>query len=173
MKSIQFVLGGCRSGKSRYALNIANQNWHDPKFFIATCEPLDNEMQQRIEHHQEERGPNWHTIECPIDIDQSILQLPVPKGGILIDCMTLWMSNLMCNNMDEQVIKNQVTALIESLSRVECPIIIVSNEVGLGIVPENSMARMYRDLVGYTNQRIAAIADRVILMVAGISLVIK
>jgi len=173
MKSIQFILGGCRSGKSKYALDYANQNWHSKKFFIATCEALDNEMKSRITNHQKERGPNWKTVECPIDIASVIEELAIQKGGILLDCVTLWINNLMCNSMDDNQIKEKVETFVNTLQKISCPITVVSNEVGMGIVPENAMARQYRDLVGYTNQKIAAISNNVILMVAGIPFQIK
>jgi len=173
MKSIQLILGGCRSGKSRYALNHANKQWKGKKYFIATCEALDHEMQQRIDCHKKERGPDWQTIECPIDIDQAIAQCAHQQSGILLDCITLWISNMMCKELTETQIKNQIISLTKTLSLIECSINIVSNEVGLGIVPENLMARQYRDIVGFANQQIAAVANQVILMVAGIPLSIK
>jgi len=172
MKYIKFVLGGCRSGKSRYALDYANKHWQK-KFFIATCEPLDNEMKSRILNHKKERGPDWETKECPVDIDKMIEKLSSQKGGILLDCVTLWINNLMCLSMDETQIQKKVDTLIKVLQNKNCPILIVSNEVGMGIVPENGMARVYRDHVGYANQKIASISDQVILMVAGIPHQIK
>jgi len=170
---IQFILGGCRSGKSRYALDYANTHWHSPKSFIATCEPLDNEMQSRIDNHQKERGPDWHTIECPIDISRAITDEAKSSKGILLDCVTLWISNLLCKAMDEASIKQSIVLLVKTLESINCPICIVSNEVGMGIVPENAMARQYRDLVGFANQQIAAAADQVVLMVAGIPRMVK
>jgi adenosylcobinamide kinase/adenosylcobinamide-phosphate guanylyltransferase len=168
MNVIQFVLGGCRSGKSKYALTYANKHWQPPKCFLATSEPLDNEMQTRIANHQKERGPDWHTIECPTDICQPIQNNAHEYSGMILDCITLWISNLMCQDMDEVSIKNQIAQFLDALKSIKCPIIIVSNEVGLGIVPDNAMARSYRDLVGYANQQIAAISDSVVFMVAGI-----
>ncbi|ETR72403.1 MAG: adenosylcobinamide kinase [Candidatus Magnetoglobus multicellularis str. Araruama] len=168
MKTIQFILGGCRSGKSKYALNYANKHWHSPKCFIATSEPLDNEMQSRITNHQKERGADWQTIECPIELSQVIQKESHQFSGMLIDCITLWINNLMCQKMKEPAIKKQIVLLLDAIQHSDCPIIIVSNEVGLGIVPDNFMARLYRDLVGYANQQIANIADQVVFMVAGI-----
>jgi len=173
MNFIQLVIGGCRSGKSRYALDYANQHWKGQKIFIATCEALDHEMQERIDHHQKERGVEWQTIECPIDIAQAIKNVYHPDSGILLDCITLWISNMMCKQMDDTHIMNQLNILIDSISHVDCPVTIVSNEVGLGIVPDNPMARKYRDYVGYANQKIAGVASQVILMMAGIPLTIK
>ena len=168
MYPIRFVLGGCRSGKSKYALTFANTHWQPPKCFIATSEPLDHEMQTRITNHQKERGPDWHTIERPINICDTIINESHKYSGMLLDCVTLWINNLMCRDMDELSIKNQIAQLLETLKKTKCPILIVSNEVGLGIVPDNAMARLYRDLVGYANQQIAAISDEVVFMVAGI-----
>jgi len=168
MYPIQFVLGGCRSGKSKYALTYANTNWPPQKCFIATSEPLDHEMKARITNHQKERGPDWHTIETPINICDTIQNESYKYSGILLDCVTLWINNLMCQNMDDDTIKKQIAQLLHTLKQIKCPIIIVSNEVGLGIVPDNAMARLYRDLVGYANQQIAAISEIVVFMVAGI-----
>jgi len=173
MNSIQFVLGGCRSGKSKYALTYANTHWQPPKCFLATSEPLDHEMHDRIANHQKERGPDWHTIESPINICDTIQNDAHHYSGMLLDCITLWISNLMCRDMDEVFIKQQISLFLDVLQNIHCPIIIVSNEVGLGIVPDNAMARFYRDLVGSTNQQIAAISDRVVFMVAGIPMTVK
>jgi adenosylcobinamide kinase/adenosylcobinamide-phosphate guanylyltransferase len=173
MYPIKFVIGGCRSGKSKYALIHANTHWQPPKCFLATSEPLDHEMQTRIVNHQKERGQDWHTIECPINIYEKLLNESHQYSGMLLDCVTLWINNLMCRDMDEISIKNQIAQFLESLKKIKCPIIIVSNEVGLGIVPENAMARLYRDLVGYANQQIAGISDDVVYMVAGIPMIIK
>jgi adenosylcobinamide kinase/adenosylcobinamide-phosphate guanylyltransferase len=173
MNSIQLVLGGCRSGKSKYALTYANTYWQPPKCFLATSEPLDNEMHARIANHKKERGPDWHTMECPITICDTIHNNAHNYSGILLDCITLWISNLMCRDMDDDLIKQQISLFLDTLKKIECPIIIVSNEVGLGIVPDNQMARLYRDLVGYANQQIAEIADRVVFMVAGRPMTVK
>jgi adenosylcobinamide kinase/adenosylcobinamide-phosphate guanylyltransferase len=173
MHPIRFVLGGCRSGKSNYALNYANTHWQPPKCFIATSEPLDHEMQVRIANHQKERGPDWHTIECPIKICDTIQKESQKYSGMLLDCITLWINNLMCRDMDGISIKKQILLLIEGLKKTTCPILIVSNEVGMGIVPENAMARQYRDLVGYCNQQIALISEHVVFMVAGIPMTLK
>jgi adenosylcobinamide kinase/adenosylcobinamide-phosphate guanylyltransferase len=173
MYSIKFVLGGCRSGKSKYALSYANSHWQAPKGFIATSEPLDHEMQARIANHQKERGRDWHTIECPINICNTIQHVSHQYSGMLLDCITLWISNLMCQDMDDAFIKNQIAQFLDALTNIQCPIVIVSNEVGLGIVPDNAMARLYRDLVGYANQQIANIAEQVVFMVAGIPMTVK
>jgi len=167
MYPVKFITGGCRSGKSKYALTYANTHWQPPKCFIATSEPLDHEMQVRIADHQKERGQDWHTKECPINICDTIINQSQQYSGMLLDCITLWINNLMCKDINEIAIKEHIAQLSESLKQIKCPIIIVSNEVGMGIVPENAMARLYRDLVGYANQEIAAISDDVIFMVAG------
>jgi len=173
MHPIRFVLGGCRSGKSNYALTYANEHWQSPKCFIATSEPLDQEMQSRITNHQKERGQDWHTIECPIKIYETILNESHKFNVMLLDCITLWVSNLMCQDLNEIAIKKQIALLLEALKNTACPIMIVSNEVGLGIVPDNAMARLYRDLVGFANQQITTISEQVVFMVAGIPMTIK
>jgi len=173
MYPIKFIIGGCRSGKSKYALSYANTHWQPPKCFLATSEPLDQEMEVRIANHQKERGPDWHTIECPINICHSIQNNSHKYSGMILDCITLWISNLMCQDMDDAFIKKQIAQFLDALTNIQCPIVIVSNEVGLGIVPDNVMARLYRDLVGYANQQIAAVAEEVVFMVAGIPMTVK
>jgi adenosylcobinamide kinase/adenosylcobinamide-phosphate guanylyltransferase len=172
MKEIVAVIGGCRSGKSRYALELAKQISGDRRIFIATCVPEDKEMQIRVAHHKEERGKNWSTIEVPIRLPEAIIEYSPKSDLILIDCLTLWISNLILDNNDVDI-SEAALRLTKSLKDAQCPVIMVSNEVGAGIVPENGLARLFRDAVGFSNQSIAACSDRVIWMVAGIPVPIK
>lgn len=167
------VIGGCRSGKSRHALTLAEENSTKNRIFIATCIPFDNEMKQRVSRHQKERGITWKTVETPLDVAEGVLQNSAGSEVILIDCLTLWISNLMMETEDSSVISNYYERLATALQKAECPVILVSNEVGTGIVPENRLARLYRDMVGLANQKVAASVDRVIWMVAGIPVQIK
>lgn len=175
---ITFVIGGCRSGKSSFALNKANQietKWikKKKKYFIATSVPTDSEMEKRVEKHQGERGKDWHTIEEPIKIHEKINRYAQKADVILVDCLTLWGSNLLFHDYDPSQIEKAVQDLETSLEQCGCPVFLVSNEVGHGIVPENRLAREFRDLAGFINQRVAKIADTVVMMVAGIDVRIK
>jgi adenosylcobinamide kinase/adenosylcobinamide-phosphate guanylyltransferase len=168
-----FVLGGCRSGKSSYALETAQKFSVDPQVFIATCIPRDDEMKIRVSRHQQERSRHWRTVEAPIHVPEAIVTAGTEAGVLLVDCLTLWISNLLMENYDSDRVLNQVQRLTRALASAACPVILVSNEVGTGIVPKNSLARLYRDLVGSTNQAVAESADQVVWMVAGIPVTIK
>ncbi|MCG8633772.1 MAG: bifunctional adenosylcobinamide kinase/adenosylcobinamide-phosphate guanylyltransferase [Desulfobacterales bacterium] len=167
------VIGGCRSGKSRYALDAANEMAGEGKVYLATSVPTDDEMKNRVHRHQAERGPDWKTVEEPVDIHRAISDASKSARVILVDCLTLWTSNLLFQGNDEAGIMAAVDELALSLEQASCPVFLVSNEVGYGIVPENSLARQFRDMAGLVNQRVAAAADRVILTVAGIDVQIK
>jgi adenosylcobinamide kinase / adenosylcobinamide-phosphate guanylyltransferase len=161
------VLGGARSGKSRYAESLITA-LPPPWTYVATAEAGDGEMVERIAAHRARRGPDWHTIEAPHDLS---VALRTSQGQpVLIDCLTLWLSNLLLadNNIDEE------TALLEqAVAASVAPVVLVANEVGYGIVPEHPLGRRFRDLQGVLNQRIAARAERVMLVVAGIPLAVK
>lgn len=167
------VIGGCRSGKSRYALEAANRLAGDNKVYLATSVPADPEMERRVERHQAERGPDWKTIEEPVLIHEAISAVRDTARVILVDCLTLWTSNLLFQGSDEPGIMAAVDRLARALEAVSCPVYLVTNEVGYGIVPENGLARQFRDVAGLVNQKVAAAADRVVLTVAGIDVLIK
>lgn len=173
-KNIILVLGGCRSGKSRYALDRVNKMAEDNKVYLATSVPADREMQDRVERHQAERGEDWQTIEEPTRIHNAIEA--AGKSGakaILVDCLTLWTSNLLFEEKGEPEIMAAVAQMKTALAACPCPVVLVSNEVGYGIVPANSLARQFRDMAGLVNQVVAAFAHEVILSVAGIPVQIK
>ncbi len=170
---ITLVMGGCRSGKSRFALNQADLIQGNQKIFLATSVPTDLEMDQRVARHQAERGEDWHTIEEPVMIHETIEQASQTADLILVDCLTLWTSNLLLAEYGEPEVMAAVELLIEALHQSPCPVFLVSNEVGYGIVPDNALARQFRDLAGLVNQKIAAMADQVFLTVAGIPLALK
>jgi adenosylcobinamide kinase / adenosylcobinamide-phosphate guanylyltransferase len=172
-KLTTLVIGGCRSGKSSHALALGNALPAKRKWFVATCRPQDDEMLDRVRRHREERGPQWRTIESSLDLMEDIRCHAEADDVILIDCLTLWASNLMLAFEDDVDIYEHVNRLTRCLSNPPCPIIIVTNEVGSGIVPDNPLARRYRDLVGRINQQVAAASQRVIWMVAGIAVSIK
>ena len=143
------------------------------KFFMATSIPTDQEMLDRVDKHVQERGPAWQTAEVPVDIPEKIEMLSPEVDVILVDCLTLWVSNLMFNGLDSQGLVKKIDQLTGVLEKAACPVIMVSNEVGSGIVPENVLARQFRDMAGFVNQKIAAASDVVTLVVAGIPMKIK
>ena len=173
MKKTTFIIGGCRSGKSRHALERAEKISGSKRIFIATCMPLDDEMKERIDRHKKERDKSWKTIEAPVQLPKAINENSREGDVILVDCLTLWINNLLMETESTDRIDDHIQKLIIALEEAKCPIILVSNEVGAGIVPENKLARQFRDYAGFVNQKVAECVDRVIWMVAGIPVVIK
>jgi len=166
------ILGGCRSGKSSHALQLA-ESMGPRRVFVATCVPHDEEMQRRVDLHRQERGDSWTTREVPVDLAGTIRNTDSSTDVMLVDCLTLWLSNLLMENDDEDRIRESIRDLADAVGSAACGMILVSNEVGAGIVPENRLARHYRDLAGWTNQAMAAACNRVIWTVAGIPVTIK
>jgi adenosylcobinamide kinase/adenosylcobinamide-phosphate guanylyltransferase len=173
VKELIFVIGGCRSGKSTYAMQTAEKMPADKKIFIATCVPQDDEMKQRVARHQKERSQNWVTVEAPLDLSEAIRQNSRKADVILVDCLTLWVSNLLMETGDENNMEETIAQFTNTIENASCPIVLVSNEVGTGIVPENRLARQYRDIIGHVNQAVAKTAGKVIWMVAGIPVTVK
>jgi len=173
LKKTVFVLGGCRSGKSSYALETAQKFSGHNKVFIATCIPHDDEMKQRVTRHQKERSQAWETVEAPLLLPEAITEKSRTADAIIVDCLTLWVSNLLMDSDDSKKIEMHIPRLTEAIEKSHCPVVLVSNEVGHGIVPENKLARQFRDLVGFVNQAVAGCADEVIWTVAGIPVTIK
>jgi adenosylcobinamide kinase/adenosylcobinamide-phosphate guanylyltransferase len=170
-KEIILITGGARSGKSKYAEQHAAASGLR-RLYVATAEARDDEMAQRIAAHQKRRGSAWTTVEEPVQLAETLLVWRGRTDCALVDCLTLWLSNLLFRGGENQV-EEKVEALVRSLPRLDFPVVFVTNEVGAGIVPNNPLARQFRDLAGWTNQRIAAVANEVVLMVAGIPMVIK
>jgi len=167
-RELTLVLGGARSGKSCHAEALVTA-LPAPWFYIATGEPHDNEMAARIAEHRARRGPEWQTIEAPRDLAGALAAVP-PRGAVLVDCLTLWLANVMLAGAH---VDADIALLERALIERKGPMVLVSNEVGFGIVPENALARRFRDAAGRLNQRLAALADRVVLLVAGIPLKVK
>jgi len=165
MGDLTLVLGGARSGKSRHAEALVTAG-PAPWTYIATAEAGDDEMAARIAEHRGRRGPGWRTIEAPRDLAGAIEALP-PNGSALVDCLTLWLSNAMLAEADLAIESDR---LLAALAARRGAIWLVSNEVGFGVVPENALARRFRDAAGLLNQRVAAVADRVDLVAAGLPL---
>jgi adenosyl cobinamide kinase/adenosyl cobinamide phosphate guanylyltransferase len=164
---LTFVIGGARSGKSRYAEGLI-ATLPPPWTYVATAEALDAEMAERIGAHRARRGAQWRTIEAPRDLAAALMESATTPA--LVDCLTLWLSNLMLANAD---IEAETARLEDALMAARAPVVLVANEVGSGIVPEHALGRRFRDLQGALNQRMAARADRVVLMVAGLPLTVK
>ena len=164
-----FVLGGARSGKSRYAQARAEALGGRP-VFVATAEALDDEMQGRIARHRADRDARWTTVEAPRDLPAAIDALNASEAVVLVDCLTLWLSNLLLADAD---VARAGAELCDAIGRFEGHLILVSNEVGLGIVPDNALARRFGDEAGRLNQAVAAAADEVVLLTAGLPLALK
>jgi len=166
---LTLVLGGARSGKSRYAEEILTKA-PDPWIYLATAQALDSEMEARVADHKKRRGEKWRTVETPLDLPEAIVKHGAAAQPLLIDCLTLWLSNVLLATRN---IAEESDRLVAALGEVDGPIVVVSNEVGSGIVPDNKLARAFRDAQGQLNQRVAAIADHVVLVAAGIPLTLK
>lgn len=171
---VTLVLGGARSGKSTHAEKLVTGTLFGdlprPAVYIATAQAGDIEMATRIMAHRMRRGGNWTTLEEPLWLSDALQRAAPHRQPILIDCLTLWLSNLMHAGED---IDQAADELVQALDEIEMPVILVSNEVGLGIVPETSLGRAFRDAQGRLNMRMAERADRVVLMTAGLPLTLK
>ena len=168
-QGITFVLGGARSGKSKFAEDLVLSSGLKP-VYLATARTKDEEMSERIAIHQERRGNEWITIEEPLALADAINNEAHEGRVILVDCLTLWVTNLM---MEEADVVRECQSLCEALKQSSAPIVLVSNETGLGIIPDNKMAREFGDLAGEVNQKIASVADEVFFIAAGLPLVLK
>jgi adenosylcobinamide kinase/adenosylcobinamide-phosphate guanylyltransferase len=170
-KQIILVTGGARSGKSKYAEQRAGE-LGDRRLYVATAEANDEEMAQRIMEHKKRRGDAWTTIEEPVELSSALLAQRGRTDCTLVDCVTIWLSNLLLRH-DAEFAARSVEELVETLARLDFHIVLVTNEVGWSIVPDNSLARQFRDLAGWANQQIATAADEVILTVAGVPMIVK
>ncbi|MBN2312184.1 MAG: bifunctional adenosylcobinamide kinase/adenosylcobinamide-phosphate guanylyltransferase [Candidatus Hydrogenedentes bacterium] len=172
MAEVILVTGGARSGKSALALQLTDG--YAPRVFIATAEAFDDEMRERIARHRAERGPGWDTIEAPLDLAGAIRRAGAPGAAVLVDCLTVWLGNRLHHEpalAEDGAFPAELDAAIRESQAAR--LVLVTNEVGMGIVPENELARRFRDLAGRLNQRVAALANRVILSVCGQALTIK
>jgi adenosylcobinamide kinase / adenosylcobinamide-phosphate guanylyltransferase len=167
---VLLVLGGVRAGKSAFALARAHEAAH--VVFLATAEAGDDEMRERITRHQAERPATWITVEAPLEIANAATEAVLPEGTLVVDCLTLWTSNLLCRpDVPTDVTGDalrELDALLQRMRARAANVILVSNEVGMGIVPDTPLGRRYRDLLGTVNARAAALADEVTLLVAGL-----
>jgi adenosylcobinamide kinase/adenosylcobinamide-phosphate guanylyltransferase len=172
MAKIIFILGGARSGKSTFALKLAKKDKRKVAF-IATCQALDKEMAERIKFHKKMRPGYWQTFEEPYKVSGLLKKIGAKFDVILIDCFTLFVSNLMLRGLKKDAITKEVNNILVALTKTKTKAIIVSNEVGLGIVPQNKLARDFRDMAGKINQTVARKSDEVFFMVSGIPIKIK
>lgn len=161
------VLGGARSGKSAYAEGLLAGA---PALYLATAQALDGEMAERIAHHAARRGPGWTTREEPLDLPGALAAALDPARPVLVDCLTLWLSNLMFAQRDIDAETQRLCAVLENPAG---PVVLVSNEVGMGLVPETPLGRRFRDHQGRLNQRVAHICRRVVFVAAGLPLILK
>ena len=166
---ITLVLGGARSGKSAHAEALLDDHG-GTKLYIATAEPCDAEMTARIAAHRARRGSQWRTVEAPLALAETLEAESRPGAALLVDCLTLWLSNIMEAGRD---IAAETQPLVACLGRLEGRTVLVSNEVGLGIVPENAAARAFRDHAGRLNQAVAQVAERVVFVAAGLPMTLK
>ena len=163
------ILGGARSGKSAYAESLAD-GWQGPRIFIATAQAHDEEMAERIKTHRLRRGEDWITLGALLDLSGALRGAAAQDSFILVDCLTLWLTNVI---LAEEDCEREVSDLLNALTDVPGTIVLVSNEVGSGIVPGNELARTFRDAAGKANQRVAQAVDEVVLMTAGLPIVLK
>lgn len=169
MRRVTLVLGGARSGKSRHAEALALSH-RDRRVYVATAEIIDDEMRRRVDLHREQRGAGWETREVPLDLTCALAAGDHPKSFILVECVTIWINNLIYHGKD---VAAEVKRLCDMLPKLKGRVVLVSNEVGLGIVPDNALARAFRDEAGRANQALAAVADDVVFIAAGLPITLK
>jgi adenosylcobinamide kinase/adenosylcobinamide-phosphate guanylyltransferase len=180
MANIVLILGGVRSGKSHFAQDLAQSLGGNDVLFVATGEAGDDEMARRIRHHRETRPAEWETLEAPTSVGAIFGRISIKQHVVLIDCLTLLVSNVLFScgepydhSLIESRVAEEVTQLLAACKQLEGTVIIVSGEVGLGVVPESALGRFYRDLLGRANQQVAREADKTFFMVAGLALELK
>jgi adenosylcobinamide kinase/adenosylcobinamide-phosphate guanylyltransferase len=174
-RQFTLITGGSRSGKSSHALALAARALRagQSAVFIATAQPSDDEMRRRIEHHRRDRAPLFQTVEEPLELRRALLQLEGQTGVVVIDCLTLWISNLMAARRDDQDIMAYARDLAAVLAAAPYSVFVVTGEVGSGLVPMDPVGRRFRDLLGWTNQTMGRAADTILMMVAGYPLRVK
>lgn len=169
MSGLTLILGGARSGKSRKAEELVTA-LPAPWVYIATAQAFDGEMQDRIRVHQGDRAEGWVTVEEPLDLVAALSRANATGRPVLVDCLTLWLTNIMLDGRDVQ---QETARLLDLLPSLTAPVVLVGNEVGLGIVPDNRLSRLFRDHAGRLHQDIARIADKVLFMAAGLPMMLK
>ncbi|MCB5200392.1 bifunctional adenosylcobinamide kinase/adenosylcobinamide-phosphate guanylyltransferase [Loktanella sp. TSTF-M6] len=168
LAKVTFVLGGANSGKSAYAEALLPKTGIS-RVYVATAQAFDDEMRAKIAAHRLQRGPDWTTIEAPMDAPQ-VLRRQSPDAVVLLDCVTLWLTNVILAEAD---VDRACADLLDAIAACPCPVVVVSNEVGMGIVPDNALSRRFRAAQGRLNRDLAAQADQVVAVMAGLPLVLK
>jgi len=174
-RDLTFIVGGARSGKSAYAEHLARESGL-PVTYIATASIADDEFAERVSHHRERRPAHWALVEAPLDLAAALDNAAGPGRCVLIDCLTLWLANLLCPPGSEAPLPDwsaRLDAFAAACERAQGTVLVVSNEIGMGVVPLGAATRLYVDELGRLNQRIAALADRATLVAAGLPLVLK
>jgi adenosylcobinamide kinase/adenosylcobinamide-phosphate guanylyltransferase len=170
--SVTLVLGGVRSGKSRYAQQLAQQS--NRVVFVATAKITDDEMSAKIDRHREDRPTEWLTVEEPLELPKVLAEYETACDVIVLDCLTIFAANLMeATGEDCAAVESRIETLCAALRTIQCNVVVVSNEVGSSVHPSHELGRRYRDLLGEINQKVARVADDVVLMVAGLPLALK
>ena len=167
--ALTFLIGGARSGKSTLAVQLGEHHG-GAVHFIATAEPFDDDLRERVERHRAERPPSWTTAEVPVELPAAIADAP-PEAFVIVDCLTVWLANLLVHVIDPQRrarYEHDMVAALRERAATKSPVVVVSNEVGQGIVPDNAMARAFRDHAGLLHQKVAAVADEVYFVTAGL-----
>jgi adenosylcobinamide kinase/adenosylcobinamide-phosphate guanylyltransferase len=172
MGHLLLVTGGTRSGKSRYAVERASA-WGSRVLYVATCQPADDEMWERVRRHQAERPATWTTLEPGANVLPAVCEQGARADGIVLDCLTLYVSSLLVSGSGESEVTQQVEELCSGLQSIGTPVVIVTNEVGWGVVPDTPLGRLFRDAAGRANQVVARHAQEVVLMVSGLPMVVK
>jgi adenosylcobinamide kinase/adenosylcobinamide-phosphate guanylyltransferase len=171
-KSVTLVLGGARSGKSRFAQQLAARA--EKVTFFATACASDDEMRRKIERHRRERPASWTTVEVPVELDHALRAHAAGSEILLVDCLTLYAANIMSHDRENnELMQQRVDRLCETLRALSTPVVLVSNEVGSGVVPPTAVGVLFRDLLGEINQKVAQVADNVLVMFAGLPLALK
>jgi len=168
---VTYISGGCKSGKSRFALQLTRD--YEKKVFMATAEAMDREMRERIRQHQEERGPGFLTIEEPLEVGRTLFELLPGTEVVIIDCLAVWVANLMHYRLTDKEECIQLQDLLQALESPLTDIVLVSNELGMGLVPREVHARRYRDLMGQVNQQVASLSHETYFVVSGIPMRLK
>ncbi len=172
-KQTMLVVGGCRSGKSSFAEEWITSGFEQKTYIATSVIGDDEEMRHRVAHHQQNRCDSWKTIEEPVDIAEIIASSTTTTQAYLVDCLTLWLTNLLLQDLSDNEIEDRIGELTRAIVLCPVSVVLVANEVGLGIVPDNSLARRFRDLAGWCNQRVGACCDKVVFMAAGLPMILK
>ena len=167
------VVGGCRSGKSNFAEEWITSRFEQKTYIATSLVGDDEEMKQRVMHHQQNRCESWQTIEEAVDIAPIIASQTTTSHAYLVDCLTLWLTNLLLQDLTDHDIEDRIGELTRAIALCPVSVVLVANEVGLGIVPDSSLARRFRDLAGWCNQRVGACCDKVVFMAAGLPMYLK